>query len=100
MHGAVDLIEVIVGRVATSFRSAYELTSTAKERLSRALGADPNFEEIEELLLEFDFGVKSCEAAIKAPEVVIVTTGTTSSGKSTLANLLLIRPFEVSKRHT
>lgn len=91
MDEQLDQIEIIVGRVATSFRATFELATTSCNRLRKALKieTDPQFAKINGLLARFEIAVRACEAAIKAPEVIISTTGTTSSGKSTLANVLI-----------
>ncbi len=85
-------VELVLARVASRWRAVTDeivrvaagLRETVGSKACRALvpGLEDNIEELRGAVSRF-------EAAAKRPEVVIATTGTTSSGKSTLANLLI-----------
>ncbi len=87
-----DPVEVLLTRTATQWRSVADDISRLATTLRAAVGP----KSYRQLVTGLDDAVKELlgavtrfEASAKRPEVVIATTGTTSSGKSTLANLLI-----------
>lgn len=89
---AQESVEVVLARTASRWRVVTRDITRVADRLREAVGAqafrtlvpglDDNLRELHEAVTRF-------ETAAKHPEVVIATTGTTNSGKSTIANLLI-----------
>jgi ABC-type multidrug transport system fused ATPase/permease subunit len=89
---APETVEVLLQRMAGQWRAVLNDVSRIAIGLREAVGAD-KFASlapgVEHSIEQFSSAVTRFEVSAKHPEVVIATTGTTSSGKSTLANLLI-----------
>ena len=83
-------IEELLSRVATSWRNIATDLEWTTGRLAKVVGEDETqTKKLKQNLDRFLSEVSSLEDSAKHPEVLIAITGTTSSGKSTLANLLI-----------
>lgn len=87
-----ESVEVILTRAAGRWRSVATETARVAAELQQTIGSGAYLTlvaHLEESIEEFSRAVTRFEEAARRPEVVVATTGTTSSGKSTLANLLI-----------
>lgn len=85
-------VEVLLVRVAGQWRSVADDIARLAVRLRGAVGEAACRQLVpglDDVLEELRSAVTRFESSAKKPAVVIATSGTTSSGKSTLANLLI-----------
>ena len=87
-----DGVEVVLSRASGRWRDLADSVKTVADSLRSAVG-DEAFSALVPAVAkhqrDLERALQRFENAARRPEVVIATTGTTSSGKSTLANLLI-----------
>ena len=87
-------VEAVLERVATRWRATAQRLHRASRAVHHAAGqANDPASSVSKALADLDAAVERIQAAAKEPDVIIATTGTTSSGKSTIANLLVGGPL-------
>lgn len=87
-----DSVEVVLTRASGRWRELADSVQTVTGSLREAVGNEAFATLVPEVAnhqRELERALQRFEAAAQRPEVVLATTGTTSSGKSTLANLLI-----------
>lgn len=87
-----ESVEALLARSASEWKSTADQVHRVARSVQAAVGAAAYEQKVPELhraLEELRKAAVHFEASAKRPEIVIATTGTTSSGKSTLANLLI-----------
>ena len=86
-----ESVQLILARLASRWRSVADdiarITGTLRDAIGASWAGLGN--DVESHIDTLRDAVGIFEAAALEPEVVIATTGTTSSGKSTLANMLI-----------
>ncbi|MBQ3817546.1 MAG: hypothetical protein II846_00005, partial [Acetobacter sp.] len=91
LEGKLSLKDLFKQKVAEWEKSVTTIQSLTS-KIRKILSADLTKEQSQKLQLQFDRLNKSfalLQQRAKYPELVLATTGTTSSGKSTLANFLI-----------
>ncbi len=87
-----DGVEIVLSRASGRWRDLADSVKTVADSLRAAVG-DEAFSALVPAVAkhqrDLERALQRFENAARRPEVVIATTGTTSSGKSTLANLLI-----------
>jgi GTPase Era involved in 16S rRNA processing len=85
-------VGIIIKRVYSAWKSTHSEIVALTDDIKRAVGLETfkrHSSSIDENLNDFSAALQRLLQASKEPEVVVATTGTTSSGKSTLANMLI-----------
>ena len=91
-NNSLEPVEVLLASASARWRSISEEISHLALALRAIVGPSVYRQLVaglDEAVEELQRSVSRFEESAKRPEVVIATTGTTSSGKSTLANLLI-----------
>jgi energy-coupling factor transporter ATP-binding protein EcfA2 len=87
-----DSVEVVLARASGRWREIADSVQTVTGSLCEAVGNEAFASLVPDVAKhqrELERALQRFEAAAHRPEVVLATTGTTSSGKSTLANMLI-----------
>jgi hypothetical protein len=91
-NNSQEPVDVLLTRAAVKWRFVAEEILQLSRTFRTAVGHTSYLQltsGLDEAVKELGTAISRFEDSAKSPEVVIATTGTTSSGKSTLANLLI-----------